>query len=72
MLADMTEDNVELTFDRVFMIGLDDDDVQVRAQSIKALWEYESDDLAPDADRACSTTRKRSCAARRRSASGAS
>jgi HEAT repeat protein len=46
-LADIAEDNVELDFNTVFMTGLVDDDVQVRAQSVKALWEYEDDDLAP-------------------------
>jgi HEAT repeat protein len=46
-LADLVEDNVELDFNRVFLAGLFDDDVQVRAESIKALWEYEGGDLAP-------------------------
>jgi HEAT repeat protein len=46
-LADITEDNVELDFTRVFLSGLFDDDVQVRAESIKALWEYEGQDLVP-------------------------
>ena len=46
-LADVSEDNVELDFTRVFLAGLLDDDVQVRAQSIKALWEYEGVDLPP-------------------------
>jgi HEAT repeat protein len=46
-LADIVEDNIELDFDTVFMSGLVDDDVQVRSQSIKALWEYEYDDLVP-------------------------
>lgn len=46
-LADITEDNVELDFSRVFLAGLFDDDVQVRAESIKALWEYEGTDLIP-------------------------
>lgn len=45
LLAELIEDNVDLNFDAVFMIGLLDDDVQVRAQSIKALWEYEEPDL---------------------------
>jgi HEAT repeat protein len=45
MLADIAEDNVELTFHAVFLIGLLDNDVQVRTQCIKALWEYEDDDL---------------------------
>ncbi|MBI2724265.1 MAG: HEAT repeat domain-containing protein [Chloroflexi bacterium] len=42
LLADIAEDNVELDFNGVFMVGLLDDDVQVRAQSVKALWEYDS------------------------------
>ncbi len=46
-LADIVEDNVELDFHNVFMVGLFDDDVQVRSDSIKALWEYEGDDLVP-------------------------
>jgi HEAT repeat protein len=46
-LGDIVEDNVELDFSRVFLAGLFDDDVQVRAESIKALWEYDGEDLAP-------------------------
>ena len=46
-LGDLNEDNIELDFARVFLIGLFDEDVQVRADSIKALWEYEGDDLPP-------------------------
>jgi HEAT repeat protein len=45
MLAEITEDNVEFDFSAVFMTGLFDSDVQVRAESIKGLWEYENDDL---------------------------
>jgi HEAT repeat protein len=45
-LADLAEDTIELTFDRVFLLGLADPDVQVRAQSIKALWENESSEVA--------------------------
>jgi HEAT repeat protein len=45
-LVDLTEDNVEYDFNSVFMAGLLDDDVQVRAESIRALWEYEKPDLA--------------------------
>lgn len=44
-LADLAEDNVEFDFDAVFMVGLLDDDVQVRAESVKALWESEDDEL---------------------------
>jgi HEAT repeat protein len=43
----MTEDSFELDFHTVFLLGVFDDDVQVRAQSIKALWEYQEDDLVP-------------------------
>jgi HEAT repeat protein len=46
-LADLAEDNIELDFDAVFLAGLLDDDVQVRADSCKALWEYEGEDLPP-------------------------
>jgi HEAT repeat protein len=45
-LIDLAEDSVEYDFNNVFMAGLLDDDVQVRAESIKALWEYEEPDLA--------------------------
>jgi HEAT repeat protein len=45
LLADIAEDNVELDFNNVFLTGVLDDDVQVRAESIKALWEYEEDDF---------------------------
>ncbi len=45
-LGDLTEDNVDFDFNAVFFIGLLDPDVQVRAESVKALWEYEDDDLA--------------------------
>jgi HEAT repeat protein len=44
-LADLAEDSVELDFNAVYLIGVLDDDVQVRADSIKALWEYEGSDL---------------------------
>lgn len=44
-LAELVEDNVDYDFSSVFLTGLVDDDVQVRADSIKALWEYEGDDL---------------------------
>jgi HEAT repeat protein len=46
-LAALAEDNVELNFDAAFMIGLFDDDVQVRAQSVKALWEHDDEDIVP-------------------------
>ena len=44
-LSDLAEDNAELDFDSVFLMGLVDDDVQVRAESVQGLWEYEGDDL---------------------------
>jgi hypothetical protein len=44
-LADLTEDNVELNFDRIFMAALGDTDAEVRVRSIRALWEYEGTDL---------------------------
>jgi HEAT repeat protein len=47
MLAEIADDNVEFDFSAVFMTGLFDADVQVRAESIKGLWEYEDDDLIP-------------------------
>jgi HEAT repeat protein len=46
-LGDLTEDNVEFDFTGVFFTGLLDEDVQVRAESIKALWECEGEDLVP-------------------------
>ncbi len=46
ILADLAEDNVEFNFDAVFILGLDDSDVQVRSQSIKALWECSRGDFA--------------------------
>lgn len=45
-LAEIVEDNVDFDFDAVFMIGLLDDDLQVRAESIKALWEYEEPEFS--------------------------
>jgi len=45
LLADIAEDNAEMDFNAVFLVGLLDEDVQVRAESIKALWEYERNDL---------------------------
>jgi HEAT repeat protein len=41
ILGDLTEDNVELTFEPVFILGLDDPDVQVRSESIRALWDFD-------------------------------
>jgi HEAT repeat protein len=44
-LEDLLEDNVEFDFDGVFLLGIGDDDVDVRRQSIRALWEHEGSDL---------------------------
>lgn len=44
-LAEISEDNAEYEFSAVYLIGLLDDDVQVRADSIKALWESEDEEL---------------------------
>ncbi len=44
-LADLAEDEVDVDFNRIFLTGLFDADVQVRADSIKALWEYEDENL---------------------------
>jgi HEAT repeat protein len=46
-LATLAEDNVEMDFSEVFLLSLFDDDVQVRTESVKALWEYEDDHLVP-------------------------
>jgi HEAT repeat protein len=41
-LAELAELSVELDFDRVFQVALDDEDDQVRATAIEGLWENES------------------------------
>src|SRR5574341_1572542 len=44
-LLDIEEDNVELNFDAVLLLGLEDSDAEVRLESVRGLWEYESPDL---------------------------
>ncbi len=44
-LVELTEDNVELNFDKVFLIALDDLHPEVRRDAIQGLWEYERRDL---------------------------
>lgn len=44
-LIDLSEDNVDLDFDAVFLRGLDDDDRDVRLESVRGLWEHESPGL---------------------------
>jgi HEAT repeat protein len=39
-LIDLTEDNVELNFDAVFLIALGDRDPDVRRNAIKGIWEH--------------------------------
>ncbi len=44
-LVELAEDNVELNFDAVFFRGLEDEDAEVRLQSVRGLWEYERPNL---------------------------
>jgi len=44
-LVDLTEDNVELNFDAVFLAALKDADAEVRCSAVRGLWEYEGRDL---------------------------
>lgn len=44
-LIDLSEDDVELNFDAIFLCGLDDDDAEVRLESVRGLWEHESPGL---------------------------
>lgn len=44
-LTGLTEDNVELNFDAVFLAALADRDPDVRRDAIRGLWEYEGRDL---------------------------
>jgi HEAT repeat protein len=44
-LMGLTEDNVDLNFDTVFLLCLDDEDAQMRREAIRGLWEYEGCDL---------------------------
>ncbi|MEX2159904.1 MAG: HEAT repeat domain-containing protein [Dehalococcoidia bacterium] len=44
-LVRLAEDNVELSFDAVFLAALDDRDPDVRREAIRGLWEYEGRDL---------------------------
>src|SRR5690606_29994922 len=43
-LAELAEDNVELNFDAVFKVALDDEEPYVRAAAIRGLDEYEGKD----------------------------
>ena len=44
-LGDLQEDNSDLNFDAVFLLGLKDADPDVRITSVRGLWENESADL---------------------------
>ena len=44
-LSDLAEDNVELNFDAVFLLGIEDEDDDVRAESVRGLWENETREL---------------------------
>ena len=44
-LIDLSEDNVDLNFDAVFLRGICDDDGEVRLESVRGLWEHESTGL---------------------------
>lgn len=44
-LVVLAEDNVELNFDRIFRMGLADEEPEIRAKSIEGLFEYEGWDL---------------------------
>jgi hypothetical protein len=44
-MIDLAEDDVEIDFDAVFIRGLDDDDAEVRLESVRGLWEHESPGL---------------------------
>jgi HEAT repeat protein len=44
-LMELAEDNVELDFDAVYMLALEDEAGAVRAWAVRGLWEYEGRDL---------------------------
>jgi HEAT repeat protein len=44
-LLDLAEDNVEMDFDRVFMVALKDDDAEARAIAVQGLWEHDGRDV---------------------------
>jgi HEAT repeat protein len=46
-LTDLVEDNVELNFDAIYMLALDDEAPEVRVAALQGLFEYEDADLIP-------------------------
>ncbi len=46
-LVALAEENVDLNFDAVFLLALEDEDAALRSDAIRGLWEYEGRDLIP-------------------------
>ncbi len=46
-LTDLAQDNVELNFDAVFKLALDDEEGEVRVAAVRGLYEYQGTDLIP-------------------------
>ncbi|HXG36918.1 MAG TPA: HEAT repeat domain-containing protein [Dehalococcoidia bacterium] len=46
-MIELAEDNVELNFDLIFFVALEDEDASVRLYAVRGLWEYERRDLVP-------------------------
>lgn len=46
-LAELIEDNIDLNYDAIFKLALNDDEPAVRAAAIAGLYEYEGGDLIP-------------------------
>jgi HEAT repeat protein len=44
-LLDLLEDNVEFDFDAVFLEGMEDEDAEVRLDSVRGLWEHDAPDV---------------------------
>ncbi len=44
-LVELTEDNIDLNFDTVFLAAMEDGDAAVRSAAVRGLWEYEESDL---------------------------
>ena len=46
-LGELADANIELSYSQINLIGLIDDDPEVRRISIRNLWEYDDPDLVP-------------------------
>ena len=44
-LLDLVEDNVDFDFDAVFLEGMEDEDAEVRLDSVRGLWEHKAPDV---------------------------